>query len=655
MGRLTTRQLTSKRNRKKKLSQKTSLQPGDMLQDRYRIVGTLGVGGFSSVYQARDMRFSNVTKLCAIKEMVISAPDPQIRELTIKSFEREASMLAMLDHPSIPDISDYFTEKDRSYLVIDLIRGKDLEAWLDDQIDPLDQETALDWALQLCNVLSHLHNQKPQPIVFRDMKPSNIMLDQYNRIRIIDFGIAKLFETDRKGTMIGTEGYSPPEQYRGQATPAGDVYALGATFHHLLTRQDPRLEPPFTFAERPINAVNKHVTPAFEAVIMRCLAYDPNDRYKDAGALKEALELVTRASSAASAAPVAAPPPDGAAAVAPVASVTPVAETQVVADEPAESLVKPLWTFKCEDEIRSKAAVTKDLVLVGAYDNNLYALSREKGEFVWKFPASDGIGSSPYVHDNSVLIGSVDKHLYSLNLKNGRVNWRFAANAPIYSSPVVRFDHIFFGSDDGNLYALSSQGRLVWKANAYGPVRSTPYVDDEFIYFGTEGGYIYCLELANGKVKWQSQAKRAVTSSPTVAEDIVLVGSMDSTIYALDAGSGWTIWRTRVRRPIISSPVIQGDFVYIGSSDGNLYCLDLVTGRQIWTYETNGQVTSSPATWENSVYVGSTDGNVYCLGLKKGDLRWQFQTSGAITSPPAIADGVVYIGSVNNILYALPA
>ncbi len=651
MGRLTTRQLASKRNRKKKLSQKSSLQPGDMLQERYRIVGTLGVGGFSSVYQARDMRFPNVTKLCAIKEMVISAPDPQIRQLTIKSFEREASMLAMLDHPAIPDVSDYFTEKDRSYLVIDLIRGKDLEAWLEDQTGLLEYETALEWALQLCDVLAHLHNQKPKPIVFRDLKPSNIMLDQYGRIRIIDFGIAKLFETDRKGTMIGTEGYSPPEQYRGQAAPAGDIYALGATFHHLLTRQDPRLEPPFTFAERPINAVNSKVSPAFEAVLMRCLSYDPKDRYVDANALKEALLVVSQSNQM----PVvgqetaASPPPavDGKAQ-------TTVSSAAAATVAMSDSLVKPLWTFKCEDEIRSKAAVTKDMVLVGAYDNNLYALTRENGEFLWKFPASDGFGSSPHIHGDSVLIGSVDKHLYSLSLKTGRVNWRYATDAPIYSSPVVRFDHVFFGSDDGFLYALSAQGKLVWKSNAYGAVRSTPFVDDDRLYFGTEGGYIFCLELSSGKAKWQSQAKRAVTSSPTVTEDIVLVGSLDATIYALDAGSGWSIWRTRTRRAIISSPAVQGEFVYIGSSDGNLYAVDLGTGRQMWTYETKGQITSSPAVWEDNVYFGSTDGHVYCVSAKRGELRWQFATGGPVISSPIVVDNVVYIGSSDNMLYALP-
>lgn len=651
MGRLTTRQLATKRSRKKKLSQKASLQPGDMLQDRYRIVGTLGVGGFSSVYQARDMRFSNVTKLCAIKEMVIAAPDPQIRELTIKSFEREASMLAMLDHPAIPDVSDYFTEGDRSYLVIDLIRGKDLEVWLEDQKGYLDQETALDWMTQLCDVLAHLHHQKPQPIVFRDLKPSNIMLDQYARIRIIDFGIAKLFETDRKGTMIGTEGYSPPEQYRGQATPAGDIYALGATFHHLLTRQDPRLEPPFTFAERPIHAVNPHIQPAFEAVIMRCLSYDPKDRYENASALKEALEVVAQANQ---------PTPSAVPQVIPHAMdgriTPPEPETleAVVHVGGASGQIQPLWTFKCEDEIRSKAAVTNDMVLIGAYDNNLYALSRERGEFLWKFPAQDGFGSSPEIYQDAVLIGSVDKNLYSVRLKDGNVNWRFTTQAAIYSSPVERFDHIFFGSDDGYLYALSSQGRQVWKANVYNAVRSTPFVGDDRIYFGTEGGYIFSLELSSGKVKWQTQAKRAVTSSPTVVEDIVLFGSLDATIYALDASSGYTIWRSRTRRAIISSPTVKEDAVFIGSSDGNLYAVDLGTGRQLWNYETEGQVTSSPATWEDSVYFGSTDGYVYCVGAKKGELRWQFKTNGPVISSPMIADGYVYIGSSDHVLYVLP-
>lgn len=648
MGRLTTRQLAKKRGRSKS-GQKSGLQPGDMLQDRYRIVGNLGAGGFSSVYQARDMRFPNVTKLCAIKEMLISAPDPQLRELTIKSFEREASMLAMLDHPAIPDVSDYFTEGDRSYLVLDLIRGKDLEVWLEDQTEMLDQETAVDWAIQLCDALDHLHSQKPQPIVFRDMKPSNVMLDQYGRIRVIDFGIAKVFDDGNKGTMIGTEGYSPPEQYRGLAEPAGDIYALGATLHHLLTQQDPRLEPPFTFAERPIHAVNPKVSPEFEAVIMRCLSYDPKERFANAKELKEALAYIQQGSAAAATAQMAGAPT----AVSPSGAIAPAAGEAAA----VESAVQPIWVFKCEDEIRQKAAVSDGIVLVGAYDNNLYAINAKNGEFIWKYPATDSVGGSiPFVYEENVYIGSADKNLYSIQLRNGHLNWKFAAGGPIFSSPVVRFDHVFFGSDDGFFYAINvNHGRSAWKTNTYGAIRSTPFVDEEYLYVGTEGGYMYSMELASGKTKWHSQAKRSITSSPVVQDEIVFVGSMDATVYAFDATSGYVIWRFRTRRPIISSPCIYKDTVYIGSSDGNLYAIDMESGRQLWVFETEGQVNSSPATWDDAVYFGSTDGNVYCLGLKRGNLRWQFNTGSPIIASPVIVDSVVYIGSTNHNLYALPA
>ncbi|WP_420629308.1 PQQ-binding-like beta-propeller repeat protein [Candidatus Leptofilum sp.] len=652
MGRLTTRQLASKRGRQKK-AQRSGLQPGDMLQERYRIVGPLGAGGFSSVYQARDMRFPNVTKLCAVKEMVISTPDPQMRALTIKSFEREASMLAMLDHPAIPDVSDYFTEGDRSYLIIELIRGKDLDEWLEEQTDHLDQETAISWAMQLCDALYHLHSQKPQPIVFRDVKPSNIMLDHRERIRLIDFGIAKVFEMGDKGTMIGTEGYSPPEQYRGQAEPAGDIYALGATLHHLLTRQDPRLEPPFTFAERPISKVNPGVTPAFEAIINRCLAYDPKERFADAKALKDALEvLAVRPATAVFDSNPNLPIPQTGSPAAVTQTGTPAATTT-----PAVSQVQPIWQFKCEDEIRGKAAVAGNMVLVGAYDNNLYALNNENGEFIWKFPASDSVGgSTPFIYEDNVFIGSADKHLYCIQRRTGRQNWRYATNGSVYASPVVRYDHVFFGSDDGHFYALEvHQGRPKWKANAYASVRSTAFVDEERIFFGTEGGYIFCVEIASGKTKWQAQAKRNVTSSPTVADEIVFVGSMDGTVYALDANTGWIIWRFRSRRPIISSPAVHDDSVYIGSSDGSLYTLDMDTGRQKWTFEIEGQIASSPVVWNDAVYFGGTDGCVYCLNTKRGDMNWKFDTGAPVISSPTIADGVVYIGSTNHYIYALPA
>jgi serine/threonine protein kinase len=640
MAQLTTRELALEDEDQERTSGNGALRPGSILQDRYHILGTLGVGGFSSVYKARDMRFPAVTKLGAIKEMVILTADLRLREQTILLFEREASMLAMLNHPTIPDISDYFTEGDRSYLVLELVEGQNLQEWLDDTTEFIDEPKALDWALQVCEALVHLHSQKPHPIIFRDLKPSNIMLDLENRIRLIDFGIAKLFEADQeRGTMIGTEGYTPPEQYRGEATPAVDIYALGATLHHLLTRQDPRQETPFTFSERPIRDRNPAVSRAFEVVVNRCLAYDPKERFPDAMALNEALLMISEADLEEADLELLGIPADR--------------------EEPLVKIgigqVEPLWVFRCEDEIRSRTAVAKGIVFVTAYDNNLYALTADRGEFLWKFPTKDSIGASPCVYEDMVLVGSSDNYLYSLQLRNGRENWHFAAEGPIFSSPAARFDHVFFGSDDGYLYALNAyRGTLAWRANAYSAIRSTPFVSEERIVFGTEGGEIYSKELSAGKTQWQAQARRGVASSPVVADDIAVVGSLDGTIYALDASSGWLIWRFQTHRPIISSPVVDRDIVYIGSADGYLYAINIATGRKVWDYQTDGQIASSPVIWNDAVYFGSTDGSIYGLSIRRGDLQWRFDTGSRVIASPCIVEGVMYIGTTEHQLFALP-
>lgn len=661
MSALTTRQLTGKRERVINLNQKSQLQPGDILQGRYRIMGTLGVGGFSAVYQARDLRFPNVTKLCAIKEMTNLAADPHLRELTIKSFEREASILATLDHPAIVDVYDYFSESDRSYLVQEFIRGKDLDAYLDsNEGKMIPQETVFDWALQLCDVLIYLHSQKPQPIIFRDLKPSNIMLDPYGRITLIDFGIAKIFEGGEKGTMVGTEGYSPPEQYRGEATTAGDIYALGATFHHLLTLQDPRLEPPFSFTERPIRAVNPSVSPSFEAIIMRCLSYQPKDRFQNGMEFKEALITILQTSQATTTKIgtnlLSHPATDnkpGTGPKAPADAASRRGDKETITTTGSLGIV-PLWVFQCEDEIRSKPVVDSGLVFVGAFDNNLYAVKANDGEFFWKYPATDEIASTPFVYNHHVYIGSADNHLYCVKQHNGRLNWRFETGGPIYSSPKAEFDHVFFGSDDAHLYAVNAgTGKLAWKTPVHGAVRSSPCIHDELIIVGTEGGYVFAVDLS-GKIKWQYQARRAIVSTPIVADDMVFFGSYDATIYALDVASGWAVWQVRTKRPIVSSPAISGDMLFIGSSDGSLYAVDIKRGQKVWSFDTEGQVASSPAVWEKSVYFGSTDGFVYSVDIKRGQRRWKFETGGMVISSPSIVDGIVYIGSTDKKLYALP-
>jgi eukaryotic-like serine/threonine-protein kinase len=630
----------------------SSLKPGVTLQNRYLIQSVLGVGGMGSVYKARDMHFPNVTKLVAVKE-IINLADPGMRELVIRTFEREANLLAELNHPSIPKIYDYFTQNDKSFLVQEYIDGKDLEAYVNDAPGLLSEEMVVEWAIQLCDVLSYLHKHQPEPIIFRDMKPSNVMLDHHNHIRLIDFGIARGFQSGQKGTMIGTEGYSPPEQYRGEASPAGDIYALGATLHHLLTKQDPRIEPPFSFSERPVRKINPSVTIELEAIINTALNYNPVERFPSAQAMKDALIMMRRARTGILPSQPLTMPSGIASGVVPGMGATPAAATPTKAI--LTGAVTPVWVFKCEDEIRGNPLVANGIVYVGVYDNNLYAVNAIEGKLLWKYATDGGLPGSPAIQQDLLLIGSEDKRLHAISAKSGRVQWTYYTDAPIRSSPRLAEGHIFIGSDDAHLHAVNlGTGRRVWRVKATDAIRCRPAVANDRIFFGCESGELLCVDFS-GEVKWRQKAKRALTSSPLIHQGNLYLGSVDGQVYAHNATDGWPIWRFRTGKAIISSPAAEGNLLFIGSVDNHLYAIDIRNGREAWRFETGGQVTSSPAVNKGVVYVGSVDSHVYAVDISSGKLRWKFRAGGPITSSPMIVNDIVYIGSFDHNLYALTA
>lgn len=605
------------------------LEPGLTLFNRYQIQGVIGVGGMGSVYRARDLHFPNVIKFVAVKEMINNAPDPLVRETIVQNFEREANILVTLNHPSIPQIYDFFSKDERSYLVLELVHGKDLETLINENEEPLPEEKVIAWAIELCDVLDYLHAHKPEPIIFRDMKPSNVMVDQHGKVKLVDFGIAKMFKTGQKGTMIGTEGYSPPEQYRGEATPVADIYALGATLHHLLTNKDPRLEAPFSFNDRPIRVLNPKVTVELEALVNTALQYDPNDRFQSAGDMKDALFSVARKTGAL---------------------------TRInYKSKQKEQKIRPLWTFKCEDEIRSTVLCENGKIYCGSYDNNLYVISASDGEFLWKFPTNGGIVTKPVFVDDQIIFGSEDKTLYSVSSRSGKQLWAFQAEAPIRSSPTMAEGHIFIGSDDCYLYAVNLlSNKLTWRVDTGSRIRTTPFVTDETVYVGNEFGDFFCIDF-RGDIKWRFKAKKGITSSPLVSEGLVYFASLDSTFYALDARSGWVVWRFRMEKGSISSPYKKDNYLVFGSADNNIYCIEASSAKEIWRYKTDHQVSGSPSIYNDNVYCGTANGVMYCLELRTGQFKWKFETGGPITSAPMIVDDVLYFGSSDHILYALYA
>ncbi|GAB4446258.1 MAG: PQQ-binding-like beta-propeller repeat protein [Chloroflexi bacterium OHK40] len=612
------------------------LATGTVLQGRYQIEEPIGIGGMSVVYRGRDLRFKDVVRYCAVKEMAQSAPDSNTRLLNLKNFEREAGLLATLQHPAIPKVFDFFEEGGRLYLVMELIAGRDLETVLDEARGPLDEARVGRWAVQICDVLSYLHNHTPETIVFRDMKPSNVMLVGDERIVLIDFGIARnLNRGDKKGTMIGTEGYSPPEQYRGVAEPVGDLYALGATLHHLLTFTDPRLETPFTFQERPVRQLNPAVSPEMEAVIVKALEYDMAARWQSADEMRRALLAV---------------PGVGAGVMAPAA---PTAAPAVARGGQRTELV---WKFTCEDEVRSSPCVAGGMVFVGCYDTNLYALDAARGEFRWKYATEGGVSSSPAVWQDYVFVGSEDGSVYAFDMRRGSLRWSFRTARPVRSSPRVEDRVVFIGSDDQHLYALDGmRGTVIWKYRTWNPIRSSACIHNQQVFIGGDDGHVYCLDARTGAVKWKQRTMQPVRSSPAVGEGLVFVGSLDQNFYALDAEGGWPAWRFRTGHYINSSPAVVGTRVFVGGVDGFMYALDAKNGRLVWKYETGSQITSSPRVEAGRVYFGAVDGDVYCLDAGQGTLIWRYTTGAAVVSSPAVVEGLVYIGSLDHSVYALKA
>jgi serine/threonine-protein kinase len=264
-----------------------TLPQATVLQERYVISEKLGQGGMGAVYRAGDRRLSTVS--WAIKEMSQSAiTGPLERQQAREAFLQEAEMLAGLSHPHLPRVTDHFEQDGKAYLVMEFVPGETLLSFLQRDGLPQPQPRVFEWARQLCDVLGYLHTQNP-PIIFRDLKPANVMLTPGGQIKLVDFGIARLFKPGQaKDTQaFGTVGYSAPEQYgRGQTDARSDIYALGVLIYQLLTGYDPTATP---FRLPPANQANPSVSPAIAAVLARATDSDPERRFPHVGAFRDAL------------------------------------------------------------------------------------------------------------------------------------------------------------------------------------------------------------------------------------------------------------------------------------------------------------------------------------------------------------------------------
>lgn len=265
------------------------LSVGTVLKNRYRVERWVAGGGMAWVYQVQENLAKGGQRVWALKELRADGDVAQQEEAR-RLFTQEAHILVDLSHPNLPEVSAFFEEGGRHYLVMEFVRGESLAKRLEEAQAPLLQNQVLDWAIQVCDVLSYLHT-RPSPVIFRDLKPSNVMVTPEGLVKLIDFGIARTFKRgqDRDTVTMGSENYAAPEQWgKAQTDGRADLYALGATMYHLLTN----VAPLPAYVPTPLTPLRRHnpaVTEQTAAVVTQAMQPDRAARFQRAEEMREAL------------------------------------------------------------------------------------------------------------------------------------------------------------------------------------------------------------------------------------------------------------------------------------------------------------------------------------------------------------------------------
>ena len=256
-----------------------------MLRGRWQVVDYLGQGGMGTVYLARDLNLDN--RKCVVKRLRDDFFRDEDKEKAQQFFLREAKVLSKLQHPNIVLVLDSFREDEEYYLVMEYVEGHNLHDMLKEREEPFSEDQVLTWSKQICDVLHYLHAHDP-PVIYRDLKPSNVMIDTKDNVKLVDFGIARLYQDDGDNTHVVSQGYSPPEQYWGGADPRSDIYALGATMYFLLTGEEP-----LALTVCSPRDVDEEISEAADLIVGRATQQDVYLRYQSALEMKDELDYIT--------------------------------------------------------------------------------------------------------------------------------------------------------------------------------------------------------------------------------------------------------------------------------------------------------------------------------------------------------------------------
>lgn len=562
-----------------------------ILKQHYRVISLLGRGGMGAVYKAEDQQFGN--RPVAIKELSTSnlQSAQEIREATGR-FEQEGKLLANLMHPNLPRIYDYFTDMGRSYLVMDFIEGEMLEEYLAKKGGKLPISEALDIGIKLSSVLDYLHTRQP-PIIFRDLKPANIMLANNGVVYLIDFGIARLFKPGQSQdtTAFGSYGYAPPEQHgKARTTPSADIYSLGATLHQLLSGIDPSSKPhPFHF--EPLQWQGQPGLAELETLIMQMVEMNATHRPASMDKVKHSFQNIAAQLANVQRMQVSAKGA-GIPAIAQQSKMTSLPPAQPVSGRsslspavkkfPLPSIGTVITTYSGHNDGVRAVALSPDgqLVVSASDDVQVWNSSTAKRVFTYSNPSLLVYALTWSPDGWYIASGHFDRTVQVWDASTGNVFATYRHHTDRARAVAWSYDskYVASGSDDNTV--------CIWNANAG---------NNPIIYRGHKDS-VFTLA-------WSPDGKQIVS------------GSDDNTVQVWNAITGNLITTYRGHkgfvRTVAWSP--NGRFIASGSWDQTVHIWSPTNGQHIYTYRGHAKMVNAIAWFPDSSHIasGSRDKQVH--------------------------------------------
>ncbi len=689
------------------------LAPGDLLHGRYRIITQVGTGGYGAVYRAKDTQ--NGEKAVAVKAINVRDLAPQEAIDATDTFNREVALLSDLVHPSLPSVCDHFTDAAHWYLVMEFIEGETLEKYVrhTTQTGQLPLADVLEIGIHLCSILDYLHTRQP-PIIFRDVKPANVMRTRTGHLYLIDFGIARRYKPGqpRDTIALGSPGYAAPEQYgRVQTTAQADIYSLGVTLHQLLTGHDPSETPCHL---PPLDSLAPHLPPELVALIERMLNLDAGKRPESMAEVKAALQTIAHEQirglaplPPASTGYVYYVPPGTGNATGQIAAqrrsrwkttrfprvahLAPVAAAVLVVGGLIASLLlvfpQPVYPLRSGVSSRCFEGPRQTMQTSGQrgspaslyihQSDSVYRLDVQTRTVIWQ---QHGLGQASSIYPNApVVIGDTvyipaGSTLSALNTHTGAFRWSCPFPGDV-TSPSMEGGLLYVSPGSASLDAVNPATGTI--SAGYTPKQRDwrgyyPIVVDGVLYY-TAGSELSAVQLPGEKPLWQQRVGTDTQEQEgiSVQNGIVYVQVMQlaqgtqsqvGLIDAFDAQTGRKLWQSPALPRAVRTVTITGGMIYAAAVD-ELAAFDVYTHALVWRQPFN---TFERVVASGTLYITCDTGNgpnegFAALNARTGKLLWQTSNrAGGGVELAGVLDGVLYGAGFSNdgkvtTIYALNA